>query len=235
MRKFWGLVAAVAGAWSACADAEEVFSRGWRFSRVEAPEARFAAVAFDDSKWAEVEVPHDWAIAGPFGGESKDGATGQLPWKGVGVYRRTFELSERDLQGCVLLDFDGVMTRPQVYVNGRLAGGWDYGYMSFRVDATKFAKPGPNQLTVVADTRAHRSRWYPGAGLTHKVVLKTRPKAHFVHNGIFVTTPVVEPKRAVVKVAWEVENADEEATVEVSVGAAREGAGATARRVRASA
>ena len=123
----------------------------------------------------------------------------------------------------------------RVYVNGRLAGGWDYGYMSFRVDATKFAKPGPNQLTVVADTRAHRSRWYPGAGMTRKVVLKTRPKAHFVHNGIFVTTPVVEPKRAVVKVSWEVENADEEATVEVSVGAAREGAGATARRVRASA
>ena len=48
------------------------------------------------------------------------------------------------------LDFDGVMAFPKVYVNGQLAGQWDYGYMSFRVDATpyvKFGQPTPSPST----------------------------------------------------------------------------------------
>ena len=217
MRLKWTWVVAALVAGTLRADADTALTRGWRFSRVETPDGEFLKGGFDDSTWSEVEVPHDWAIAGPFDPQG-DGATGRLPWKGVGVYRRTFTISEQDLQGCVLLDFDGVMARPRVYVNGRLAGGWDYGYMSFRVDATKFARAGTNQLTVVADTRAHRSRWYPGAGICRKVVLKTRPKMHFAFNGIVVTTPVVERDRAVVKVAWETENANEASVVEVKVG-----------------
>ncbi|MBR2837402.1 MAG: hypothetical protein IKE55_01320 [Kiritimatiellae bacterium] len=181
---------------------ERVLSDGWRFS-------------LDGSSWRTVSVPHDWAIEGPFDAASKDGDTGKLPWRGVGTYRRPFVVSERDAAGTVALDFDGVMARPKVYVNGRLAGGWDYGYQSFRVDATPFVVPGTNRLEVVADTRRHRSRWYPGGGMNRKVVLKTMPKAHFVHNGIAVTTPVAEKDRAVVRVRWEATNAVESAQVRV--------------------
>ena len=217
----------------AFAQREERLAADWRFARTGSAEGAFLAPDFDDSSWEAVEVPHDWAIAGPFD-PNGEGDTGRLPWKGIGVYRRSFTLSEQDLQGCVLLDFDGVMARPKVYVNGRLTGGWDYGYMSFRVDATELARAGTNQLTVVADTRAHRSRWYPGAGMTRKVVLKTRPKVRFAYNGIAVTTPVAERDRAIVKVAWETENANEASVVEVRVGAAREGTSSTVKTVQAS-
>ena len=107
------------------------------------------------------------------------------------------------------------MARPKVYVNGRFAGGWDYGYQSFRVDATPFVVPGTNRLEVVADTRRHRSRWYPGGGINRKVVLRTLPRAHFVYNGIAVTTPVAEKDRAVVRVRWEATNAVDGAQVSV--------------------
>ena len=183
---------------------DRVLSDGWQFS-------------LDGSSWREVAVPHDWAIEGPFDAASKDGDTGKLPWRGVGTYRRPFVLSARDVAGAVAIDFDGVMARPKVYVNGRLAGEWDYGYQSFRVDATPFVVPGTNLLEVIADTRRHRSRWYPGGGINRKVVLKTMPKAHFAYNGISVTTPVVERGRAVVRVRWETENADERSTVKVRV------------------
>ena len=179
-----------------------VLSDGWQF-------------CFDGSSWREVEVPHDWAIAGPFDAGSKDGDTGKLPWRGVGKYRISFVVQKCDVNGTVALDFDGVMARPKVYVNGNLAGGWDYGYQSFRVDATPFVKPGANLLEVVADTSRHRSRWYPGGGINRKVVLKTMPKAHFVYNGIAVTTPVAEKDRAVVQVRWETTNAVADAQVKV--------------------
>ena len=181
---------------------DRVLSGGWQFSR-------------DGSSWREVSVPHDWAIEGPFDAASKDGDTGKLPWRGVGTYRRQFVVSERDAAGTVALDFDGVMARPKVYVNGKFAGGWDYGYQSFRVDATPFVVPGTNLLEVVADTRRHRSRWYPGGGINRKVVLKTLPKAHFVYNGIAVTTPVAERDHAVVRVRWEATNALDNAQVKV--------------------
>ena len=181
---------------------ECVLSDRWLFSR-------------DGSSWREVSVPHDWAIEGPFDASSKDGDTGKLPWRGVGTYSRPFVVSERDAAGTVVFDFDGVMARPKVYVNGKLAGEWDYGYQSFRVDATPFVVPGTNRLEVVADTRRHRSRWYPGGGINRKVVMKTMPKAHFVYNGIAVTTPVVEKDRAVVRVRWEATNAVDNAQVKV--------------------
>jgi beta-galactosidase len=64
----------------------------------------------------------------------------------------------------VYFDFDGVMAFPQVYVNGQLAGDWDYGYMSFRVDATNYVNFGnSNVIAVRADTSRHGIRWYPGA------------------------------------------------------------------------
>ena len=182
--------------------ADCVMSDGWRFCR-------------DGSSWRDVSVPHDWAIEGPFDASSKNGDTGKLPWRGVGTYRRQFVVSERDVTGTVAVDFDGVMARPQVYVNGKFAGGWDYGYQSFRVDATPFVVPGTNLLEVVADTRRHRSRWYPGGGINRKVVLRTLPRAHFVYNGIAVTTPVAEKDRAVVRVRWETTNAVDSAQVKV--------------------
>ena len=86
-----------------------VLSEGWQFS-------------LDGSAWREVEVPHDWAIAGPFDANSKDGDTGKLPWRGIGKYRKSFVVQKRDAAGTVALDFDGVMARPKVYVNGMFAG-----------------------------------------------------------------------------------------------------------------
>mgnify|MGYP006202031011 CR=1 FL=1 len=62
------------------------------------------------------------------------------------------------------------MAFPRVYVNGALAGEWDYGYASFHLDVTAHLRPGQrNVLAVHADTRPHDSRWYPGAGIYRKV------------------------------------------------------------------
>ncbi len=226
LRNLIGQVAAAAVVQSVMAAGGErdvsLAGPGWRFAKDPTCELRAEAVAFDDAAWEAVRVPHDWAISGPFD-ESADGGTGKLPWKGVGWYRRTFTLEPGDVGASVFLDFDGVMASPEVYVNGQKAGGWDYGYASFRVDATPYVKPGVNVLAVRADTRDHRSRWYPGAGIYRKVVMKVRSKAHFAYNGIFVTTPDVSKDAATVRVAWELEGGvPEGAQVEVAVAQERD-------------
>jgi len=183
----------------------------WRFAKDPSgePHAEFTTAEFDDSAWTSVRVPHDWAISGPF---DKDpnvrGGSGKLPWKGVGWYRaRQFIAPDRFVgnryAGAAYLTFDGVMASPQVWVNGRLAGGWDYGYVGFTLEVSRFLKPGENVIVVRADTRDHRSRWYPGAGIYRKVTLDEKPAEHIVPGSVFITTPRVSRDEATVHVACE--------------------------------
>src|SRR5262249_45503540 len=136
-------------------------------------------------------LPHDWAISGPFD-PNQPGHSAKLPWKGVGWYRKQFTLPAADAGKQVYLDFDGVMAFPKVYINGKLAGEWDYGYMSFRVDATPYVKFGePNTIAVRADTTKHGTRWYPGAGIYRKVTLTKNEPVHIEHWSTFVHTPEI--------------------------------------------
>jgi beta-galactosidase len=194
------------------------FNRDWRFLRGDQPAAA-AQLSFNDSSWQAVRLPHDWAISGPFD-EKLSGNTGKLPWQGVGWYRKVFTPAGKAGQR-VYFDFDGVMAFPKVYVNGQLAGEWDYGYMSFRVDATRHIRFGErNVIAVQVDTRKHQSRWYPGAGIYRKVTMTVTDPVHIAHWGTFVTTPAVSDSRATVRVQTSVENhgaAEQNVTVEVAL------------------
>lgn len=192
------------------ADAREttLLNDGWYFAlgpQEDVP--TMASVAATDSPWKPVRIPHDWAISGPFD-PSVSGNTGKLPWRGEGWYVCQLKLDDAKAGDCVFLDFDGVMAFPKVYVNGQLAGEWDYGYMSFRVDATPFIRPGElNTVAVHCDTNRHGSRWYPGAGIYRKVTLTVCDPIHVAHWGTFVTTPEVSDSQATVKVMTTVDNA----------------------------
>ncbi len=194
------------------------FTTGWRFAKGD--HAGAEAVDFDDSEWTAVRLPHDWAIAGPFD-PRENGYAGKRPWRGVGWYRKTFTLGKRDTGRRVYLDFDGVMAFPTVYVNGRLAGEWDYGYTSFRVDATRHVRfGGSNVIAVRVDTRRHRTRWYPGAGIYRKVTMTVCEPVHVAHWGTFVTTPEVGDAAALVRVQTSIQNhltVSAEVDVEVTV------------------
>ncbi len=184
---------------------EQDFNGDWRFAKGEQTESA-KQLDFDDSAWQAVQLPHDWAISGPFNPE-EHGYAGKLPWKGVGWYRKTFQLDKKDNGRQVYLDFDGVMAFPKVYVNGQLAGGWDYGYMSFRVDATSYVKFGEkNVVAVQVDTRNHGTRWYPGAGIYRKVTMTLCDPVHIGHWSTYIATPQIDDKFAVVRIRSAVEN-----------------------------
>ena len=188
----------------------QLFNAEWAF-RPDPDGTQQPAAASEEAAWRPVRVPHDWAISGPFDPKA-DGGTGKLPWRGVGWYRKTFSLDAGCAGKRVYLDFDGVMASPEVFINGQKAGGWDYGYIGFRVDATPFVAFGaPNVVAVRADTRNHHSRWYPGAGLYRKVTLTLCDPVQVAHEATFITTPEVSAAQAVVQVDSAVTNATAQA------------------------
>jgi len=167
----------------------------WKFLKDGTRRDGIADVAFDDSSWQTVTVPHDWAISGPFD-PNAGGWQGKLPWHGMAWYRKTVEIDAAEWDAAVrgkkaaYLEFDGVMARPEVWVNGVRAGGWDYGYMSFQLDVTKLLRGGRNAVVVRCDTTNHGSRWYPGAGLYRSVRLVWRPENHVKPGTLAIVTAV---------------------------------------------
>lgn len=171
----------------------------------------FVQPSFNDGDWQSVTLPHDWAINGPFYTEDKaiiGGGMGRLPVHGVAWYRRKLQISASDKHKKIYLEIDGAMSYAMVWVNGHLAGGWPYGYNSFRIDMTPYLVPGnQNQIAIRIDNPAHSSRWYPGAGIYRNVWLTKVEPVHVVHWGTFVTTRAITHKSATVDMQVELENA----------------------------
>lgn len=161
---------------------------------------------FDDSAWRALDLPHDWGIEGPFD-QSYNSATGKLPWWGVAWYRKSFNIPAYEVGRQFYLDFDGAMSYASVWVNGQLAGGWPFGYASWRVDITPYVKPGEkNVVAVRLDNPPKSSRWYPGGGIYRNVRLVMTEPVHVAQWGVFITTPEINEKSARVKVDVEIDN-----------------------------
>ncbi len=200
-----------------CIHSREIITlqTGWKFANGHHELAYRAD--FDDSRWQDITLPHDWAIAGPFIPDG-DGSTGKLPWKGEGWYRNRLSIDAGNAGKTIYLVFDGVMAFPEVYVNGELAGKWDYGYNSFCLDITPLIKAGvENLIAVHADTRQHDSRWYPGAGIYRKVQMVITDPVHAGIWGTCVTTPIVRPGYADVRILSRICNASGTAEKEITV------------------
>ncbi|HEY0954132.1 MAG TPA: beta-galactosidase GalB [Roseateles sp.] len=175
-------------------------------------EVDFVRPGFDDSGWQAVTLPHDWAVAGPFLETGPYGGMGRLQTWGPVWYRRTLEIPATDKGRSLFLDVDGAMSYATVWLNGKLVGGWPYGYNSFRLDLTPWARPGgANQLVIRLDNPPESARWYPGAGLYRKVWLTKTAPQHVAHWGTRITTPKVSAQEATVEVEVRVDNDGAEA------------------------
>ena len=166
----------------------------------------FVQSGFDDSAWRKLDLPHDWAIEGPFD-IKLSGDTGKLPYAGVAWYRKRFTLPATDEGKRISLEIDGAMSHAMVWCNGQFVGGWPYGYSSFRFDLTPYLKPGTeNVVAIRLDNPDQSSRWYPGAGIYRNVWLVKTAPVHVAHWGTFVTTPQVDDASAKVDLKVSLEN-----------------------------
>ncbi len=165
-----------------------------------------AEATFDDRQWRLLNLPHDWAIEGPFRQEYP-GETGKLPWWGAAWYRKHLAVPNADQGKKLYLDVDGAMAYATVWLNGQCVGGWPYGYASWRVDLTPYVHYGSdNVLAIHLDNPPASSRWYPGGGIFRNVWLVKTAPIHVAHWGTYVTTPEVSDQQASVKVQTQLDN-----------------------------
>lgn len=183
------------------------FNAGWKF--LLGNDSLAFQINFDDSNWRELNLPHDWSIAGQFSQEhttQQDG--GGLP-AGMGWYRKSFKLDKTKKDLTFYIDFDGVYRNGEVWINGHYLGKRPFGYLGFRYELTPYLNFGetPNVIAVKVDNSVQpNSRWYTGSGIYRNVWLISTGKVHVDHWGTFVTTSNVEHSEAKVKVQLQLKN-----------------------------
>jgi beta-galactosidase len=193
------------------------FDKGWRFR---AGGRLGAAVPdLDDSKWRELDLPHDWSIEdrpgtnSPFDPNAISQVNEGFTTQGTAWYRKKFSVPAADKGKRVLIQFDGIYMNSDVYLNGKPLGNHPYGYTSFHYDLTdNLNYGGENVLAVEVKNEGTNSRWYSGSGIYRHVWLKTIPAIHLAQWGTFLSSTKVSKTSAMVELKTKLINESQTAS-----------------------
>ncbi|MES2456432.1 MAG: sugar-binding domain-containing protein [Bacteroidota bacterium] len=145
-------------------------SRGWQSD----------AYKYEGS-WDKVRVPHSFSADGRY-----------LFFEGTGWYRKTFDYKPEPGK-IVILHFEAVYNRSQVWLNGHALGSHEGGYTPFEFDVTGYIREGKNVITVSANNRldsltiptigsnpANNGNvgWVNYGGITREVSLLVKPETY---------------------------------------------------------
>ena len=136
----------------------------------------------EELQYKNVRIPHDWMIYN----------TKALYRSSVGFYKKSFTLDNLKELPHVALSFEAVYMNSAVWVNGKLAGEWKYGYSPFEFDISDLVHEGQNEVLVIAVYQNCNTRWYSGAGIIRDVHLICTPAVHLVSDGVYFSAKPVD-------------------------------------------
>ncbi len=144
-------------------------------------------------------------------------STGFVPG-GVGWYRKSFTLNETDKGKHISIEFDGVYTRSEVWINGHFLGFRPNGYISFDYDLTPYLHFDKENIIAVRVDHSNYvdSRWYTGSGIYRNVRLVKRNAIHVPTWGVTITTSEINKNEATVSLNIDLKSTlNQEETIKV--------------------
>ncbi len=147
-----------------------------------------------------VNIPHDAMIHEERTPECESGSAGAYFPGGIYEYEKLFDVPADWTGKKIMLRFEGVYRKADVYVNGMDIGKIVNGYTERIFDLTSMLRYGEeNVIKVVVDnSEVPNSRWYSGSGIYRPVTLFVLKKSHFELDGIKVRTVSYNPAKIVV-------------------------------------
>lgn len=168
----------------------------------------------DCSKWAVVDVPHDWTVKQNASPELAS-CTGYLPG-GIAWYRKELNIPITEKGNKVYIYFEGVYNNSEVFINGKWVGKRPNGYISFMYELTPYIKWGEsNSIAVRVDHSDDAdSRWYTGSGIYRDVYLVYANPIHINLWGVAYQAEIAN-NSAVVNVNTTINNSIETSSIKV--------------------
>ena len=171
------------------------------------------AQKFDDSKWQQVRIPHDWVTTLPYAKEASHShgykTVGyKYPETSVGWYRKTVSIPSEDLGKHIYLQFDGIFRNARVWFNGFYMGTEPSGYATQVYDVTEYVNyGGDNLICVRADATLEEGWFYEGAGIYRDAWLVKTAAVSVAPFGTFVYADLKAPyDKAAIHIKTEVHN-----------------------------
>ncbi len=171
------------------------------------------AQKFDDTKWQEVRVPHDWVTNLPYAREASHShgykTVGyKYPETSVGWYRKVITIPEGDLGKHISLQFDGIFRNARIWFNGFYMGTEPSGYATQVYDVTEYVNyGGENLICVRADATLEEGWFYEGAGIYRDAWLLKTAAVSVAPFGTFIYADLKQPySQAKVFVESEINN-----------------------------
>lgn len=200
------------------------FNPGWKFQK-----GRPAGVErkdFDDTSWESVNLPHGLEL-------QEENASGMRNYQGEATYRKKFSMNEYQSKN-IILYFEAIMGKSQVWLNGGKVKEHFGGYLPFAVDLSDKLVAGDNVIVVIADNRNDYT-YPPGkeqdyldftymGGIyrdvymieTNKVYISLPELSHTVAGGgVFVATKDVNGSHAELEVRTELINKGKNGTFKI--------------------
>ena len=182
-----------------------LMDRDWKFFLGDDKNASVAG--FNDGKWRQLDLPHDWSIEGNFDRNEPTGRGGGYLPTGIGWYRKTFVLPAWTSCKEVSIQFDGVYKNSEVWINGHYLGKRPNGYIGFVYDLTPYLEKSGNTISVRVDNSEQpNTRWYSGSGIYRHVWLNITNTMHVAQWGTAITIPEATSAQALVKVRTRIAN-----------------------------
>lgn len=136
------------------------FNTGWLYSPEEHENGRL--LSFDDSGFEKVSLPHANTVLDRHKGD--DFLSQIEKYRLVSWYRRHFTLPEDYAEKRITVEFEGVATEAEVYVNGKKAGGHKGAYTGFSFDITEYISFGADNVLAVRVDSTRRTDIPPEGG-----------------------------------------------------------------------
>lgn len=176
---------------------KQLFNDGWAFSKLEIENKKAGAdgkaviyspsdfIGKENGEYKSVQLPHDYLI----------GDANNLYQNSVGFYKKELEISLEEGKR-YYLRFGAVYMNWALFVNGKMAGEWKYGYSTVEFDITDFLQNGKNIFQVICVYQSPNTRWYSGAGIFRDVHFITKNSSRIVNDGIYFSASKVEGSSA---------------------------------------
>ena len=170
---FWGCICCI------CAS-EISITDSWKYKAEN--DERFSSMDWNDSDWVTVDLPHTWNA-----GDVIDEQRGYR--RGISWYRKKLFIPSEARDKKITLRFDGVVSKADVYLNGKLLKTHLGAYTAFGVDITDICEVGKeNLLAVKVDNSSSLGEILPPVsgdfsifgGIYRRVFLQWTEKVHFV-------------------------------------------------------
>lgn len=200
------------------------FDTNWLYSSVDYSNGE--SVNLDDSGFEQVSVPHANTILQ--GHKGNDFQKEIDSYRFVSWYRRHFTLSEEYAGRNIMVEFEGVATVAEVYLNGQLLAEHDGAYTGFTVDISDavYTDGKDNVLAVRVDSQKQTQIPPEGGNVDYclfggivRDVHMTITEPVYVER-TFVTTPGLEDGSGVVNTQVDISNKlaqDKTYTIETTV------------------